>query len=198
MELYKDERVIKSWDYGQIKKGKEITNCNLTVTNRRVIQEQASDINYAYDEIPLKDISGVSCNYQTASKKSAIIKIVLGIIALIIGIAGIAMSGEPFMAIFLLLGIIWLVYGIYQIVKLPLKFNVSVFTTASSCILSVGMASKSRKSKQKAIKIRADRSEAKDMVTTISNAIHEARIVRRPVEPQRQPIAQQRQPVDQQ
>lgn len=92
LKLAKDEVVLKSWDYAKAGNtfDKHKKECNLTVTNKRVVSSIENKFSLTRNEIPLHDISGVEGNYQKNNSFWAKIKLFFGIILCIV-IIGIPM-----------------------------------------------------------------------------------------------------------
>ena len=90
LKLAKDEVVLKSWDYAKAGNmfDKNKKECNLIVTNKRVVSSIENKFSLTREEIPLHDISGVEGNYQRNNSFWAKVKLILGIplCLLIIGI----------------------------------------------------------------------------------------------------------------
>lgn len=87
MKLAQNETILKEWNYGQRKCGvfrKEITECILVVTNKRIIateQKNAKSGKELNEEIMmLKGIVGVDASLKTKSNFLPIVMIIIGII----------------------------------------------------------------------------------------------------------------------
>ena len=93
LKLAKDERIIKSWDYaieGRMFQGKEKkVKSNLTITNKRLVATQHSDIYLKRDEIPVASIKSISGEFRRARRFWAMLKLIVGIplCLLIVGIS---------------------------------------------------------------------------------------------------------------
>lgn len=102
LKLAKDEKIIKSWDYaieGKMFQGKEKkVKSNLTITNKRVIASQHSDIYLKRDEIPVSAIKTVSGEFRRARKFWPMLKLIVGI-PLCLVIVGIGMVKDALAAL---------------------------------------------------------------------------------------------------
>lgn len=67
MVLAKDEVVLKEWEYGSSKQGRDKQTFNLKVTNKRLINESSGTYGVEIIEVPLKRIKGC---YVVSKRKS--------------------------------------------------------------------------------------------------------------------------------
>lgn len=90
--LGKDEKVIKSWVYASETNGKQTSQANLTVTNRRLISVVSSASEMEYSEVPIRAISRIDAG--RVSVGGNFLLLVLGILIMIGGIIGAIFAGN--------------------------------------------------------------------------------------------------------
>ena len=92
LKFGKDEQVLKSWDYAKAGHtfDKDKQECNLTVTNKRIISTKESTYSLDREEIPLKEVHGIEGTYRRNTSIWTKIKLFFGIILCIV-IIGIPM-----------------------------------------------------------------------------------------------------------
>lgn len=64
LKLAKDEKIIKDWCYFNSTVESKKASKNITITNKRLISSNSSADYVDYEEIPLKNITGVKMNYD--------------------------------------------------------------------------------------------------------------------------------------
>ena len=84
MTLANNETLIKEWNYASSKAGglfnKVETKAKIEVTSRRLIYTASNKNAIDRQEVPLKEINGLSFKQTSKGNVAAIIKIVFGII----------------------------------------------------------------------------------------------------------------------
>ena len=122
MVLAKDEQIIKDWDYATGKSGKFFnklhTQCNLTVTNKRIVYTAENERKIARQEMPMDLAKSVYGTHETVSKFGAFCMIIFGILIAVVGaILGlkIPIVGHVIMVAAVILGVYWVIKGIIRL-----------------------------------------------------------------------------------
>ena len=78
MKLAKNEKIIRTWDYADTKRGSSTTHSRLTVTNHRIVSENESTYTTSRKEIPVSAVQSVTSSTRRNSNALGIFLIVLG------------------------------------------------------------------------------------------------------------------------
>ncbi len=127
MVLAKDEQIIKDWNYATGKSGKFFnklhTQCNLTVTNKRIVYTAENERKITRQEMPMDLAKSVYGTHETVSKFGAFCLIILGILLAVVGaILGMKLGGAGYVIM-----IIAIIFGLYFIVKGIIRLNQGEF-----------------------------------------------------------------------
>ncbi|MBQ7369877.1 MAG: hypothetical protein IJW58_02760 [Clostridia bacterium] len=197
MVLAKDEVVVKDWEYAKsiVKSGKKVVETvkTLTVTNKRIVAGSKNPTRTDYEEVPLSAVKNVSVSHYQPSKLSAILMIVFGVLAMILGVVlgvvipnntgtdsttGVYTSDSTnivYMLVLVVVGIILLVKGIKNLNQ---GIFTLVLTTAGvqSELMSLGFFKvfrNGKKVKSETVKVKIDNTVAQEIVETIGAVILE-------------------------
>ncbi len=66
LKLASGETVLKDWKYahGKFTADRKVTDCNLTVTNKRIVHTVENAVSLSRSEIPLASVTGISAEYR--------------------------------------------------------------------------------------------------------------------------------------
>lgn len=197
MVLAKDEVVVKDWEYAKsiVKSGRNVVETvkTLTVTNKRIVAGSKNPMRTDYEEVPLSAVKNVSVSHYQPSKLSAILMIVFGALAMILGVVlgvvipnntgmdsttGVYTSDSTnivYMFVLVVVGIILLVKGIKNLNQ---GIFTLVLTTAGvqSELMSLGFFKVFRNGKRvksETVKVKIDNTVAQEIVETIGAIILE-------------------------
>ena len=197
MVLAKDEVVVKDWEYAKsiVKSGRNVVETvkTLTVTNKRIVAGSKNPMRTDYEEVPLSAVKNVSVSHYQPSKLSAILMIVFGALAMILGVVlgvvipnntgtdsttGVYTSDSTnivYMLVLVVVGIILLVKGIKNLNQ---GICTLVLTTAGvqSELMSLGFFKVFRNGKRvksETVKVKIDNTVAQEIVETIGAIILE-------------------------
>lgn len=86
LKFGKDEVVLKSWDYAKAGHtfDKNKKECNLTVTNKRIISTKENKFSLEREEIPLHEVHGIEGKYKRNDSLGAKIRKWIGIVLCIV------------------------------------------------------------------------------------------------------------------
>lgn len=124
MVLAKDEQIIKDWNYATGKSGKFFnklhTQCNLTVTNKRIVYTAENERKITRQEMPMDLAKSVYGTHETVSKLGAFCMIILGILIAVVGVVlglkiKIEVLGYALMAVGVLYGLPFIIKGIIRL-----------------------------------------------------------------------------------
>ena len=176
MQLSTNEQVLRQWDYATSKSGMvdlNKTQATLTITNKRIIHDVRNKLEISRTEVQVKDVKSVHMTQTRKSKVGPIMKIVLGIIIAIVGII-IASSAEvaALIPVFLILGGIFVVWGILSLRGGALTLNLYTYDTSeeSLTIGASGGKGLGKKNKSK-IKVIVNNDVAYDIVESLTALI---------------------------
>ncbi len=193
IQLAQSEKLIKSWNYSEVKDSSGTTKSGLTVTNKRVILHSSSQTKTDIKEIPAKNISGIDSSFQMSKGKKR--KIVPGIImlffAVVFGIVGWLLISKyleddweifaiVFTALFVLL-FVGLAIGCFMAKGGNVYFSVVIYTTAplsTVAQISAGInpifINRNKNQQNQVVLLRVDPQAAQEIVNTIGTVILEA------------------------
>ncbi len=125
MVLAKDEQIIKDWNYATGKSGKFFnklhTQCNLTVTNKRIVYTAENERKISRQEMPMDLAKSVYGTHETVSKFGALCRIIFGILLAVVGIIlGLTIKIEELGYAIMAVGIL---YGLFFVIKGILRLN---------------------------------------------------------------------------
>lgn len=136
--LASNEKMLKSWTYAtsSVKKGfsRKTTDHTLTVTSKRIIQTSHSSRKVSKTEIPLSDVKKLALTHEVGSNVGAIILIILGVLAAILGVV---VEDGDYLIPLVPIGVLFVIIGILKLNKGSLTV---LIYTKQSYTLSIGAA----------------------------------------------------------
>lgn len=166
MVLAKQEEVIKEWSYATARAKGVHTDYKLTVTNKRLVSSARSSLSYSQQEIPLNTIKSISGSHEKKSPVGAILLMILGIVAIVVGFV----VGEGKMAITLpvaLVGVILVIIGIVLLKQGAFTLVVTTAGTESSGIAVGAVKWFGKGKKHGRVKIKVDNKVADEIIETL-------------------------------
>lgn len=175
MNLAKNEKVIREWDYADSKQGNLKTSSKLVVTNKRIISENADQYTTDRKEIPVAAVQSISTSNLHNSNLRAIVMIVGGILIALTGII-LASQNEgvgSMMVPFLILGVILAIIGVGLLNRGA--FTLLIYTSAmeaESLAMAVGKTNALAVAKKGGkLKVKISRDVVDEMLDTIGALI---------------------------
>jgi hypothetical protein len=127
MVLAKDEQIIKDWDYATGKSGKFFnklhTQCNLTVTNKRIVYTAENERKITRQEMPMDLAKSVYGTHETVSKLGAFLLIIFGILVAVVG----AILGLKIPIVGYAILAVAVIFGAYLVIKGIIRLNQGEF-----------------------------------------------------------------------
>ena len=93
MQLSKNERVVRQWDYATSQSGAmdlNKTRATLTVTNKRIVHDVRNKLEISRTEVQLKDVKTVHLTQTKKSMAGPVMMIILGLVFIAVGAAMLA------------------------------------------------------------------------------------------------------------
>ena len=182
MVLAKDEQIIKDWNYATGKSGKFFnklhTQCNLTVTNKRIVYTAENERKISRQEMPMDMAKSVYGTHETVSKFGAFCMIIFGILLVVAGVIlglKIPYVGYAIMAVMAIFGAYWIIKGIIHLNQGDFMAKVtSVELEGESFTLSASRLF-AKKKPAAAMKIKLNNDVAREIVEELGAIIAEFR-----------------------
>lgn len=182
MVLAKDEQIIKDWDYATGKSGKFFnklhTQCNLTVTNKRIVYTAENERKITRQEMPMDLAKSVYGTHETVSKFGAFCMIIFGILIAVVGaILGlkIPIVGYVIMAAAVILGVYWVIKGIIRLNQGEFMAKVTSTEIEGESLTLAASRLLAKKKPAAAMKIKLNNLVAREIVEELGAIITEYR-----------------------
>ena len=182
MVLAKDEQIIKDWDYATGKSGKFFnklhTQCNLTVTNKRIVYTAENERKIARQEMPMDLAKSVYGTHETVSKFGAFCMIIFGILIAVVGaILGlkIPIVGYVIMVAAVILGVYWVIKGIIRLNQGEFMAKVTSTEIEGESLTLAASRLLAKKKPAAAMKIKLNNEIAREIVEELGAIITEYR-----------------------
>lgn len=182
MVLAKDEQIIKDWDYATGKSGKFFnklhTQCNLTVTNKRIVYTAENERKITRQEMPMDLAKSVYGTHETVSKFGAFCMIIFGILIAVVGaILGlkIPIVGYVIMVAAVILGVYWVIKGIIRLNQGEFMAKVTSTEIEGESLTLAASRLLAKKKPAAAMKIKLNNEIAREIVEELGAIITEYR-----------------------
>lgn len=182
MVLAKDEQIIKDWNYATGKSGKFFnklhTQCNLTVTNKRIVYTAENERKIARQEMPMDLAKSVYGTHETVSKFGAFCMIIFGILIAVVGaILGlkIPIVGYVIMVAAVILGVYWVIKGIIRLNQGEFMAKVTSTEIEGESLTLAASRLLAKKKPAAAMKIKLNNDIAREIVEELGAIITEYR-----------------------
>ena len=182
MVLAKDEQIIKDWDYATGKSGKFFnklhTQCNLTVTNKRIVYTAENERKITRQEMPMDLAKSVYGTHETVSKFGAFCMIIFGILIAVVGaILGlkIPIVGYVIMVAAVILGVYWVIKGIIRLNQGEFMAKVTSTEIEGESLTLAASRLLAKKKPAAAMKIKLNNLVAREIVEELGAIITEYR-----------------------
>lgn len=182
MVLAKDEQIIKDWNYATGKSGKFFnklhTQCNLTVTNKRIVYTAENERKITRQEMPMDLAKSVYGTHETVSKFGAFCMIILGILIAVVGVIlglKIPIVGYVIMAAAVILGVYWVIKGIIRLNQGEFMAKVTSTEIEGESLTLAASRLLAKKKPAAAMKIKLNNLVAREIVEELGAIITEYR-----------------------
>lgn len=168
IELSNDEKLIKSWDYATVKgtQGGKST-CNLTVTDKRIINVISNGNFINIDEVKNDSIVGYDANYARKSALTSILWMVVGVLVALLNIFVIKQNFVYGIAAALV------VIGVVLFLLRPSQLVLVLYTKhLFNEVLNIGVSGAKKSKKAKTLKVKVNAETAREIVLTINQYLN--------------------------
>lgn len=181
MQLIKDEKVVKEFEYATVKRGNDHISCSVTVTNKRVYTTDVSNKGIAHTELPIEKVKCINSHLEIPNNILAIIAIIYAAMFFVLAIGLMVGKVMPvelrFIVLFVAVEVSFILTAIllWQHPSFTLNFTTygregkSLYTSVAKLAPSKGRPGR--------IKVHLKKEVCQEFMETIGAALVEARML---------------------